>query len=101
MKRVLIYLSFLAVFILLPDMKPALSEEKAVIVVIRSKSIKPYNDALSGFEAGLNKNGYKISSSYDLEDNKSRQPQLIDEIKRFKAGSGRYDRHGSQPVCKR
>ena len=84
MKRVLIYLSFVAVFMLLLDINPALSEEKAVIVVIRSKSIKSYNDALSGFEAGLNKNGYKISSSCNLEDNKNKEPQLIDEIKNLK-----------------
>jgi putative tryptophan/tyrosine transport system substrate-binding protein len=83
-KRVLIYLSLLTVFMFLPDIKPALSEEKAVIVVVRSKSIKPYDDALSGFEAGLNKNGYKVSSSYNLEDSKGRQPQLIDEIKNLK-----------------
>jgi putative tryptophan/tyrosine transport system substrate-binding protein len=84
MKRALIYLSFLAIFMFLSDINPALSEEKAVIVVIRSKSIKPYNDALSGFEAGINKNGYKISSSYNLEDNKDKEPQLIAEIKNLK-----------------
>ena len=52
-----------------------------VIVVVLSKDIKPYHDALSGFEGEIQKNGYKVSLVYTLDENNDNNAQLVDTIK--------------------
>jgi putative ABC transport system substrate-binding protein len=81
MKKNLLYLSLLALFILPGGIKSAFPEEKSIIVVIRSRVIAPYNEALSGFEEEINRNGYKVSFYYNLEEIKGKEPQVISEIK--------------------
>ncbi|MFH1640587.1 MAG: ABC transporter substrate-binding protein [Candidatus Omnitrophota bacterium] len=65
--------------------QPAFSGPEPVIAVIRSRVIKPYQDALSGFEEELNKSGYKITPRrFDLENAKGKETQLMQEIKDLK-----------------
>jgi len=52
-----------------------------VIVVILSKDIKPYHEALSGFEGEVQKNGYKVSFSYVLDGKSDNESQLVGTIK--------------------
>lgn len=66
-------------------MPPAFSAEEPAIAVISSRQIKPYQDALSGFEEELKGNGYKLSPHrYDLDNAKGKEPQLTGEINALK-----------------
>jgi putative tryptophan/tyrosine transport system substrate-binding protein len=61
------------------------SAREPVIAVITSRQIKPYQDALSGFEGEFKSNEYKISEyRYDLEQSRSKEPGLIKEINNLK-----------------
>jgi len=52
-----------------------------VVVVILSKDIKPYHDALAGFEGEIQRNGYKVSFTYTLGEANDNNAQLADTIK--------------------
>jgi putative tryptophan/tyrosine transport system substrate-binding protein len=88
-KKVLYLISILffagSFFISSLPLRLAFSSEEQVVVALRSKTIKPYNDALSGFEEELAKNGYKPSQrSYDLDEAKGKEQQLVKEIRDLK-----------------
>jgi putative ABC transport system substrate-binding protein len=77
MKEILLVLFFSFCF----NLPVTFSASNPVIVVLLSKSIKPYNDALSGFDEDIKKSGYKIAVIYNLDEKKDNQPQLISIIK--------------------
>lgn len=77
MKRILLILFFFFFF----NLPVTFSETNPVIVVLLSKPLRPYNDALSGFEELIQKNGYKIAFVYNLDEKKDNRPQFISTIK--------------------
>jgi len=82
MKKILNQRIFLLSLLFLCVNCPQISFGSApVVVVVLSKDIKPYNDALSGFEGEIKKNGYKDLFSCILGQNNESESQLVDTIK--------------------
>jgi len=79
MKKNLLMLLFFFFFCF--DLPASFSGSDPVIVVLLSKALKPYNDALSGFEEGIKKSGYKITVTYNLDEKKDNLTQLVSAIK--------------------
>jgi putative tryptophan/tyrosine transport system substrate-binding protein len=64
----------------------AIAAEDTVIVVIRSRIIKPYNDALAGFESAFNKSGYHVTLRiFDLEAVEGKGEKGLQEITSVKS----------------
>ncbi len=64
-----------------PVNSSVLTGREPVVVIISSRQIKPYQDALTGFREELLSGGYNISErNYNLDDPRAKGAQIIKEI---------------------
>jgi putative ABC transport system substrate-binding protein len=62
----------------------SLAESPVSILILRSKDIAPYNNALYGFKEGMDKQLMAIYDDYNLDDFAGRLEPLIEEIEKRK-----------------